>query len=325
MQPSPPTFEILAVRAQNRFDGGMTTTTSRRVRLVRLLMQIGARLPLRLLQAIGGAIAVIMRLVNSREYRVTLRNIALCFPDLDASAQTAYVRASMAHTAMGLCELPRIWAARPQRALAQIVEVRGIELLQAAMAQQRGVIVAAPHLGQWELLNLYLCTQGPMALLYRQPQHAVWEPLLLGGRGGLGAVQVRADAAGVRELFRCLKQKMIVGILPDQRPKGGEGAFAPFFGLPCKSMTLLSRLAHKTGAPVVFGFAERLPHGAGFRLHFLPAPEDIDSADNELAVAALHRGLEACVRIAPMQYQWSYKRFAIQPDGSGQPMYPGCR
>ena len=192
-------------------------------------------------------------------------------------------------------------------------------------AEDRGVIVAAPHLGQWELLNLYLCTQGPMALLYRRPQHAVWEPLLLEGRGALGAVQVRADAAGVRELYRCLRQKMILGVLPDQRPKGGEGAFAPFFGLPCKSMTLLSRLAHKTGAPVVFGFAERLPRGEGFRLHFLPAPADIADADPANGVAALHRGLEDCVRIAPLQYQWTYKRFSSQPGVEGDQMYPGCR
>ena len=73
------------------------------------------------------------------------------------------------------------------------------ELLDAARGQGRGVIVAAPHLGCWELLNLWLCTQGPMALLYRVPQHAEWEALLLDARGKIGATQIRADAAGVRE------------------------------------------------------------------------------------------------------------------------------
>jgi Kdo2-lipid IVA lauroyltransferase/acyltransferase len=296
-----------------------------RVRVVQGLMRVLAWLPLRWLHGLGRVLGVLLRWANTREYRVTRRNVELCFGHLGADEQRRFVHESLAHTAMGLTELPRVWGITPQRALAQIKEIRGVELLDAAIAAQRGVIVAAPHLGQWELLNLFLCTRGPMALLYRQPQHPAWEPLLLAGRGALGATQIRADAAGVRELFRCLKQRMILGVLPDQRPKGGEGEFAPFFGLPCKSMTLLSRLAHKTGAPVVFAFAERLPRGSGFRLHFLPAPRDIADGDPKRAVAALHQGLEDCVRIAPLQYQWTYKRFSIQPGVEGNQMYPGCR
>lgn len=303
----------------------MPETPSIRVRLVQVVMRLLGLLPLRVLHALGSIVGALMRALDTREYRVTQRNVALCFSDLDAKEQAAFVRASLAQTAMGLTELPRIWGVTPARALALIKEIRGVELLHNAIARQRGVIVAAPHLGQWELLNLYLCTQGSMALLYRQPQHLAWEPLLLAGRGALGATQVRADAAGVRELYRCLRKKMILGVLPDQRPKGGEGEFAPFFGLPCKSMTLLSRLAHKTGAPVVFGFTERLPNGQGFRLHFLPAPAGIADADLTIAVGALHQGLEQCVRVAPLQYQWTYKRFSSQPGVEGDQMYPNCR
>jgi Kdo2-lipid IVA lauroyltransferase/acyltransferase len=303
----------------------MSQSIPLRVRAVQWLMRLLAMLPLRILHALGTSVSSLMRLFNTREYRVARRNVELCFGHLNTDERAAFVRQTLAQTAMGLTELPRIWGVAPTRALALIKEVRGADLLQSAIAQQRGVIVAAPHLGQWELLNLYLCTQGPMALLYRQPQHPVWEPLLLAGRGKLGATQVRADAAGVRELYRCLRNKMILGVLPDQRPKGGEGEFAPFFGLPCKSMTLLSRLAHKTGAPVVFGFAERLPKGAGFRLHFLPAPQGISDDDLERAVGALHQGLENCVRVAPLQYQWTYKRFSIQPGVEGNEMYPNCR
>lgn len=310
---------------QTGFDDRMSTSTPLRVQLARVLLRAFSLLPLRVLHVLARCLAVLMRWFNSREYRVTRRNIELCFPGLEPAAREWQAREAMAQMAMGLMELPKIWGLPARRALDQIRSVQGAEFLDAAIRQDRGVIVAAPHLGQWELLNLYLCTRGPMALLYRQPQHARWEPLLLGARGGLGARQVRADPQGVRELYRCLRQKMLLGILPDQRPKGGEGEFAPFFGLPCKSMTLLSRLAHKTGAPVVFGFAERLPKGRGFGLHFLPAPAGIDSADNIEAVTALHHGLEACVAIAPLQYQWSYKRFALQPDADAAPMYPDCR
>ena len=296
-----------------------------RVRVVRGLLRVFAVLPLSVLHRFGGVLSGLARLVNSREVRVARRNIALVFPEADGRRQATMLRATLRETACGLTELPRIWGVPAARALALIEAVSGLEHLQRAQAQGCGVLVAAPHLGQWELLNLYLCSRSPMALLYRSPQHAAWEPLLLAVRGSLGAQQIRADAAGVRALVRCLHQGKLVGILPDQRPKGGEGAFAAFFGRPCKSMTLLGRLAHKTGAPVVFGFAERLPDGAGFRVHFLPAPEGIAAADPETAVAALHAGIEACVRIAPLQYQWTYKRYSMQPDRTAESLYPDCR
>jgi KDO2-lipid IV(A) lauroyltransferase len=179
----------------------------------------------------------------------------------------------------------------------------------------RGLIVAAPHLGCWELLNYWLCSRTPIAIAYRPPRRAELEPLLLRARGGLAAEQVRAEgSAGVRKLFKRISSGGVVGILPDQQPKQGEGEFAPFFGTPASTMVLLSRLAERTGATVLFAFAERLPQGAGYALHFLPAPAQIADTDLAVAAAALNRGVEACVRLAPTQYQWHYKRYSAPPN-----------
>lgn len=292
-----------------------------KVRVAAASMRLASRLPLSWLHALGAAVGRLAGLLRTREWRVTRRNHELVGSALGVDDRDAFVRGVLVETGKNLTELAKVWGATPERALALVRRVHGREHLDAARAQGRGVIVAAPHLGCWELLNLWLCAQGPLAILYRVPQHAEWEALLRDARGKLGATQVRADAAGVRELLRCLKQGMTLGILPDQRAKGGEGEFAPFFGLPCKSMTLLSRLAEKTDAPVVFGFAERLPRGEGFDLHFLPADPDIASADRAVAVGALHRGIEACVRRAPTQYQWTYKRYSAQPGVEGDQVY----
>jgi KDO2-lipid IV(A) lauroyltransferase len=125
----------------------------------------------------------------------------------------------------------------------------------------------------------------------------------------------------VRKLYKRLLDGGVVGILPDQQPKLGEGEFAPFFGTPALTMVLLSRLAQRTGATVLFSVAERLPRGAGYRLHFLEAPDGIGAADLSTAVAALNRGVEDCVRLAPAQYQWHYKRYSIRPPGDERSLY----
>jgi KDO2-lipid IV(A) lauroyltransferase len=296
-----------------------------KVRLVLLLLRLGSVVPLGWLHALGAGLGRLMGWVNTREARVARRNAELVGDSLAIPDREHFVRTVMAETGKNLLELARIWGADPERALATIVEIRGLDHFAAARGLGRGLIVAAPHLGCWELLNLWLCRQGPTAILYRQPQHAEWEPLLTRSRGKLQATQIRADAGGVRELLRVLKAGSCVGILPDQRAKGGEGVVAPFFGHPVRSMTLLSRVAARTGVPVVFGFCERLPGGRGFRLHFLPADPDIASTDHGAAVAALHRGLEACVRLAPLQYQWTYKRFSMQPEDPHCAVYDRLR
>jgi KDO2-lipid IV(A) lauroyltransferase len=105
-----------------------------------------------------------------------------------------------------------------------------------------------------------------------------------------------------------------VAMLPDQEPRSGSGHFAPFFGMPAYSMTLLVRLSKRTGTPVVFTYCERLPRGRGYHLHFREAPQEIYSLDIDTAVTAMNRAVEGLIRECPAQYQWSYRRFANRPE-----------
>jgi KDO2-lipid IV(A) lauroyltransferase len=266
-------------------------------------------------------LGTVARWLNTREYRVTQRNAELCFSEFDAARRRRFVRASLAETGKSVMELAWLWGGDAARALNVIRAVHGRELVDQALTRGRGVLIAAPHLGSWELLNLYLSTLAPLTILYRVPQRPELEVPLTNARTALGAEAVRAEPAGVRLLFRRLKEGRMVGILPDQRPKGGEGEDARFYGHTAKTMTLLSRLAHKTGATVLFAIARRLPKGAGFEVHFLPAPEGIADADMRVAVQALNVGLERCIALAPEQYQWTYKRLSFRRKGEPDVIY----
>lgn len=281
--------------------------------LYALLWLLG-RLPLRALHVLADALAALLRLLGRREVGVTRRNLELVAPALPQAP--ALWREALRGSVRTLLETARFWSRPAHHNLALVREAHGVELLHAARASGRGVIVAAPHLGNWELLNQWLAAQGPLAIVYRPPRQAWLEDLLRRARGHQGVTQVRAEAAGVRQLFRCLKEGGTIGILPDQQPKRGDGEFAPFFGVEALTMTLLPRLAHKTGATVLFGWAERLPDAAGFRVWLTPAPTGINDPDPTHALRALNAGVEQCVRGAPAQYQWGYKRYSIRPPGS---------
>ena len=283
---------------------------------------IAARLPWPVLRALADVMAWLSRASNGREARVARRNLELVRPDLAPAAREALLREILRTTSRQAFETLRLWTRPPARNLADIAEVHGEALFDAALADGRGLIVAAPHMGNWELLNQWLAAKTPLAILYRPPESAVGEAFLRRVRANAGGQveQVRAEAAGVRTLLKRLQRGGVVGILPDQQPRVGDGAFAPFFGREALTMTLLGRLAARSGARVLFAWCERLPGTGGprFALHVAEAPDGIADPDPARAVVALNAGVEAIARRDFAQYQWTYKRYKYRPPASGE-------
>lgn len=286
-----------------------------------VLLRLLGRLPLSWLHRLGVLAGLLMWHMNGRMRRDAIATVSYALTQISAQDRQRLVKAALIETGKSFIEIAKVWNGDLAAALALVREVRGEELFEAALRSDRGLIIAAPHLGCWELLNYWLSSRAPIAIAYRSPRRPTLEPLLIRVRGALAAEQVRAEGAGVRKLYRRLLDGGMVGILPDQQPKQGEGEFAPFFDTPALTMVLLSRLAQRTGATVLFAFAERLPRAVGFRIHFLPAPAQIADAHLPSAVAALNRGVEACVRLAPEQYQWHYKRYSARPPLADQPKF----
>ena len=283
-------------------------------RLLYLLVGAFARLPWPWLRSLADGIAWLWRRTGGRESRVAGRNLEMACPELSPAQREALQREILRTTARQAFETLRLWT-RPHAAnLRMIRETHGVALFDAAIASGKGVIVAAPHYGNWELLNQWLAAHTPLAILYRPPESRLGEAFLREVRGDDAdrVTQIRAEAAGIRQLFKRLRDGGVVGILPDQQPKNGDGEFAPFFGKPAYTMTLLPRLAERSGATVLFAYCERIGDLA-FALRIEPAPEAIASSDTMVATAALNAEVERIARRAPAQYQWTYKRYTLQP------------
>lgn len=216
-----------------------------------LLLRLLALLPLRVLHGAGRLLGLALLRRGGRPARVTAINLRLARPALDEAAQAALLREAMVEGGKSVTEIIKIWGSGARRSLGLIREVRGEALFDAALAAGKGVIIAAPHLGCWELLNYWLGHKTTLAILYRPPRIAAIEGLLRKVRGALAPEQVRADGAGVRALYKRLASGGTVGILPDQKPRAGEGRIAPFFGQSALTMVLLPRLAARTGATVL--------------------------------------------------------------------------
>ena len=245
---------------------------------------------------------------SKRERKVTNINLAEVYPELDPQAHRQLARESMIHSSATMLELGFAWMGSPQRVEASILEIHGRDLLDEARAEGRGVIVLAPHFGNWEVLNFWLSGHFPFTAMYEPPKLAPLDPVIRQGRERMGASLVPTNPRGVAALLKALKRSEATGILPDQVPSWGSGVFAPFYGRQAYTATLLPKLVARTDARVVTGVAKRVP-GEGYVIHFLPADERVYAADEAESAAGVNACVEQAIALDPAQYQWEYKRY----------------
>lgn len=289
-------------------------------KLLLVLMRWLGCLPLPLLDRLGAGLGDLLWRLQTRERGVAEINLALSRPDLSVSQREEMVRATMRDFGRNALQMLHVWFASPQRALDGMGPIEGEDIMRDAVAQGRGVILLAPHFGNWEWLGIYLGRHYRATNMYLPAKKNLeFADAVVKARARDGADAAPADAGGVRAVLKLLKQGRVVSILPDQEPKQAGAAFAPFLGQQALTMTLVSNLLQRTGARAVFAAAIRQPDGPGFRLVFREPPGELYDEDLQISLAALNRGVEAMIAEAPVQYQWVYKRFKSQPPGFPDP------
>ena len=277
---------------------------------MKLLFKCLSFWPLWALQALGATIAWLLWFSHSKRRAVAMRNVAACFPDLDDAAVRQRARRALVAEMQTMAELPLIWLGSERRVRALWKDSTGYELLEAVIAQGKGCMMLTMHHGSFEGVAVPFSEHHVITGVYK-PQKGALEELSSQGRTRHKGQLVPAIGGSVRkQMLECLAAGELVYMLPDQDPPEGRGIFAPFFGIPAHTPTLVPRLVQESDAPILFMYGERLPRGRGFVFHIRkPVSEDIYSHDLLTSATAMNASIEACVRECPDQYWWGYRRF----------------
>jgi KDO2-lipid IV(A) lauroyltransferase len=272
-------------------------------------------LPLPLLAAIGeGVGALLWRLAGSRR-KVVLKNLALCFPELDEAARRRLAREHFGAVARGFLEHSYLWFASEERLL-RMVRIEG----DIHLAERTGHVAAAAFVGlDYTAPALMLKQSKPAITIYQRQSNAVFDEALLKARARFGQARLFDRQAGIRPVLRAI-QKEGAGFvnLPDMDFGTKDAAFVPFFGVPAATLLAPARMAqsmHMLVQPIV---VTMLPRGQGYVVRFCEAPEGFDNPDLPQAAAAFNRWLEARIREQPAQYYWVHRRFKTRPEGEAK-------
>jgi KDO2-lipid IV(A) lauroyltransferase len=235
-------------------------------------------------------------------------------PEMTADQRQIFMKQRLACMCQTLFEMSHIWVKSNAELKKYLVTEYDNSVFESATRSEKGVIILAPHIGNWEILSVYLSQFRPMTIMYRPLKEPSLDIFIRSARERRDSVLVPTNGQGIRKMIKALKSQGMVAFLPDQVPEENfGGVFAPLFGHEAYTMTLAHKLALKTNAKVFIATAYQ--HEKGFAVHMQAMSDDFYDDDPLIAATCLNQAIEKNILIAPLQNQWEYKRYRVQPDG----------
>ena len=257
-------------------------------------MRLLGALPFAINRALATAVGTLLAWLPTQALKVSKTNLALCYPALSAEEQTRLARKSLLESVKNTFEIALFWR-QPAEGLKRVVAVDGDTPLRQAVQDGRPIMILAPHLGCWEVLNFWLATEFGLHAMFAPSGLPEVDDLVRSGREHFGSTMYPTTARGVAGLVRAMKKGALTAILPDQVPDRRSGRHVPFYGQPAYTGTLACKLIRQTQAVTFMAWARRLPGTQGYEIRVRPADasvadddldidvdEDDDSPDNEV-------------------------------------------
>lgn len=257
--------------------------------------------------------------IFARERRhVTWTNLSLCFPELDEQARRRLLRETFLSNGMGAMEVAISWCRDPENFRSR-VRVTGLEHLQAAKAQGRGVLLLCCHFSTLEMGGTLFTLFEEMDVTYRENRNPLFNAVMTNGRKRHFPNVI--ERKNVREIYRSLQQGHILWYAPDQDYGAKISVFVPFFGVEAATIRATSRLAAANNSVVIFYSHYRDVDNQGYSLDFSAPVEGYPSGDEEADAIRINGIIEAAIRKHPAQYLWMHKRFKTQRAGKSASPY----
>jgi KDO2-lipid IV(A) lauroyltransferase len=247
--------------------------------------------------------------------KVVERQVAGAFPDISRAEVARISEGAYRHLGRSTIETALLPYRGVNGVLGLVESVSGWEFMEAGIKEGKGVVLAAGHFGNWELLGSYLAARGvKIDVIVRSMANPQFDRYLNATREKIGMTVVY-DRDAVRKTPRSLREGRVVAFVADQGVLGLASTFVPFFGRPAKTPRGAAVFALRFNAAVVFAVAVRQPNGL---YHVSVEPVEIASsgdrdADIDRIVERYTGILESWVRRYPEQYFWHHRRWRRQP------------
>lgn len=261
---------------------------------------------------LGGIYARLLDRAVPRLRRIAARNLSFAWPDRDAAWRQRIIDgvfASIGRLLVAFARFPRI----TRENVSEWIRYEGFEHYVGAKERGRGVLFATAHLGNWELSAFAHALLTESMNVVVRPLDNPWIDEIVERRRALSGNILLSKRDFARSILQALRRNEPVGVLVDQNSSAENGAFVPFFGkLACANLTF-AKLAARSGAGVIPGFALWSEGEHRYVLRFYPEVEITGDAVED--TRRIQRAIESAIRDAPDQWLWIHRRWKTRPQG----------
>ncbi len=255
------------------------------------------------------------RLDHSRRKANAIENLHLAFPDATAEEVRRVLRESYAHITSSILDALHLVRLVGRRPTETFMEAEGFGKL-AAQGRGVGVVFVTGHVGHWEVLGASAAALGyPIWTMTRPSRNPFLREYVRGLRQKTRQRTLNRHGS-LHKMIHLVREGQNVALLIDQDARK-HGIFTDFFGRPASTTPAPAIVALRTGAPVAFVHARRMPGQNRFRIVLKdvvqPRMEARRKAEIHRITQRITRDLEEVVRQAPEEWLWLHRRWKTYP------------
>lgn len=256
-------------------------------------------------RGVGNTLYLILRKKRSKALKSIHQVLSL--PDGSKEARRL-VRDNFCHMYMVIQEIFECCYLSPSEIIER-VRVLGLENLDSALAQGKGVIGVSSHLGNFPLIAIRLAISGyPFNVLVRGERDDKVEDIFFSQLRQKFGIKTFYRGQSYHPLVRALKRNEILWLFLDQFPRRGD-IQAEFFGCRLPVYTGPVRLAQATGAPLIPITITRLSPKTHQIQIFSPVELDGDLGRQSRRLLEI---MEEQIKLTPAQWLWWHKDWLLK-------------
>ena len=259
--------------------------------------------------AFGAAVVGFIGPMTSKQ-KIARRGLETAFPDKNPDEINQLLKAQWRNIGRTFAEFPilhRLDVFKGNR-----VNIIGKEKLDALIANGKPAVIVTGHFANWEVMAAVLTQSGlPVQITYRPINNPYLDRRVREKREAYGTrfLVAKSGAKGARQILEALSNGESVALMNDQ--KFNQGLAVPFFGVDAMTAPGPTRLALRSGAPLLPISIMR--DKARFTMTFHDPIELKDSgdaiADTEDGVLKINSFMEDRIRDHPDQWFWVHRRW----------------